>query len=178
MMRLFIALDLPGDLKQRLALLCGGIPGARWVPSENFHLTLRFIGEVGPTQAEEIDHTLAAIRAPAFELSLAGLGTFLKAGRPTALWVGADRNPALDHLQTKIETALRRAGFEPERRRFAPHVTLARLDNVAEARIAAFVMDKNLFRAAPVRMEHFTLFSSVLGRDGSVYTPEAEYDLA
>lgn len=177
-MRLFVALDLPWELKQRLALLCGGIPGARWVASENFHLTLRFIGEVFPIQAEEIDHTLAAIRAPAFDISLSGVGTFSKAGRPAALWAGADRNTALDHLQTKIETALRRAGFEPERRRFAPHVTLARLDNAAEARIASFVMDKNLFRAPPVRMEHFTLFSSVLGRDGSTYTPEVEYALA
>lgn len=177
-MRLFIALDLPWELKQRLALLCGGIPGTRWIASENFHLTLRFIGEASPIQAEEIDHALGALRAPAFDLSLAGVGTFAKSGRATALWVGADRNPALDHLQTKIETALRRAGLGPERRRFAPHVTLARLDNVPEATIAAYVQAHNLFRAAPVRMEHFTLFSSVLGRDGSVYTPEVEYALA
>ena len=177
-MRLFVALDLPWELKQRLALLCGGIPGARWIASENFHLTMRFIGEVSAVQAEDIDHALATLRAPAFELNLAGVGTFAKAGRAVALWVGADRNPALDHLQTKIETALRRAGCEPERRRFAPHVTLARLDNIPEEKIAAFVQDKNLFRAAPVRMAHLTLFSSVLGRDGSVYTPEVEYALA
>jgi 2'-5' RNA ligase len=181
-MRLFVALDLPWELKQRLALLSGGIPGARWVGTENFHLTLRFMGEVHPIQAEEIDHTLAAIRAPAFDLSLAGVGVFgkgdAKGERAAALWAGVDRNPALDHLQTKIETALRRAGLEPERRRFAPHVTLARLDNVPEAKIAAYVQAHNLLRAAPVRMEHFTLFSSVLGRDGSVYTPEVEYALA
>ena len=112
-MRLFVALDLPWELKQRLALLSGGIPGARWVGTENFHLTLRFMGEVHPIQAEEIDHTLAAIRAPAFDLSLAGVGVFgkgdAKGERAAALWAGVDRNPALDHLQTKIETALRRA---------------------------------------------------------------------
>ena len=62
MIRLFIALDLPWELKERLALLCGGIPGARWIASENFHLTLRFIGEVFPTQAEEIDLACAARR--------------------------------------------------------------------------------------------------------------------
>lgn len=178
MIRLFIALDLPWDLKQRLALLCGGIPGARWIASENFHLTLRFIGEVSSVQAEEIDHALAAIRTPAFDLNLAGVGVFAKAGRAAALWVGTDRTPALDHLQTKIETALRRTGLEPERRRFAPHVTLARLDNAPEVKIAAYVQAHNLFRAAPVRMEFFTLFSSILGRDGSVYTPEVEYALA
>ena len=177
MIRLFIALDLPWELKQHLVVLCGGIPGARWIASENFHLTLRFIGEVSSVQADEIDHALAAIHAPAFDLNLAEVGTFSKAGRAAALWVGANRNPALDHLQTKIETALRRAGLAPERRRFAPHITLARLDNAQEAQIAAFVQSKNLFRAAPVRMAFFTLFSSVLGRDGSVYTPEVEYAL-
>ncbi|MSP05500.1 MAG: RNA 2',3'-cyclic phosphodiesterase [Acetobacteraceae bacterium] len=176
-MRLFVALDLPWELKQRLAFLCGDIPGARFVPAKNFHLTLRFIGEVSAAQAEDIDHSLAAIRLPCFDLSLAGVGTFSKASRSSALWVGADRDTALTHLQGKIESALRRAGLDPERRRFTPHVTLAGLSNVPEVKIAAFVMDKNLFRAAPVRMTDFTLFSSILGRDGSVYTPEVEYAL-
>jgi len=176
-MRLFVALDLPWDLKERLAQLRVSLPGARFIPPENYHLTLRFIGEADPIQAEEIDHTLAAIRAPAFDLHLSGLGIFSRNGRPAALWVGVDRNPALDHLQAKIETALRRAGFEPERRRFAPHITLARLDNVPEAKLAGFLQAHNLFRAPPTRMEHFTLFSSILGREGSTYTPEVDYVL-
>jgi 2'-5' RNA ligase len=176
-MRLFVALDLPWDLKRQLARLCHGLSGARFVPEENFHLTLRFIGDAEPMEAEEIDHALAAIRAPAFDLDFAGLGTFSRNGRPAALWVGVDRNAALDHVQGKIETALRRAGCEPERRKFTPHVTLARLDNVPEAKIVAFMQAHNLFRAAPVRIEHFTLFSSILGHAGSTYTPEVEYPL-
>ena len=176
-MRLFVALDLPWQLKQRLLLLAGGVPGARWVPPENLHLSLRFIGEVSPVQAEEIDHALAAVRAPRFSLSLAGVGVFEKSGRGGVLWVGVERDAALDHLQTKIETALQRAGLEPERRRFAPHLTLARLGNAPEAKIAEFMQSKNLFRAAPVPMEHFTLFSSHLHREGSIYTPEVEYPL-
>lgn len=177
-MRLFVALDLPWELKQRLAVLCGGITGARWVPVENFHLTLRFIGDADPVQAEEIDLALASVRAPRFPLDLTGIGTFGKADRVVTLWAGVARTEALEHLHGKIETALRRAGMEPERRRFIPHITLARLDQAAEAKVAAFIQAKNLFRAAPAVMDHFTLFSSHLHPDGAIYTPEAEYRLA
>jgi RNA 2',3'-cyclic 3'-phosphodiesterase len=178
-MRLFVALDLPWELRSRLAGLSGrGIPGARWVPAENYHLTLRFIGETPAYRADEIDQALAVLKARGFDLTLAGLGTFDKAGRSISLWVGVERNPALDHLRSKVETALQRAGLEPERRRFAPHVTLARLDNVPEARLASFLQAHNLFRAPAVPVEHFTLFSSQLGKEQAVYTAEAEYALA
>lgn len=178
-MRLFVALDLPWGLRQHLAVLAGaGIPGARWVPPENYHITLRFIGETPGHRAEEIDLALAGLRARGFSLTLSGLGTFTRAGRSTALWVGVERNPQLDHLQNKIETALQRIGLEPERRRFQPHVTLARLDNAPEAKIASFMQAHNLFRAEPVPVEHFTLFSSQLGKEASVYTAEVEYALA
>ena len=177
-MRLFIALDLPWRLRERLALMAGsGIPGARWVSPENYHLTLRFIGETQAHRAEDIDLALSAIRARGFSLTLSGVGTFTKGGRVTALWVGVERNPQLDHLQNKIETALQRAGVDPERRRFTPHVTLARLDNAVEAKLAAFVQANNLFRAESVAVEHFTLFSSQLGKEQSVYTAEVEYEL-
>ncbi|HET9018678.1 MAG TPA: RNA 2',3'-cyclic phosphodiesterase [Acetobacteraceae bacterium] len=178
-MRLFVALDLPWELRQRVAMLAGaGIPGARWVPPENYHLTLRFIGEMPGYRAEEIDQALAGLKARSFTLTLAGVGTFHKGGRSVSLWVGAERNPPLDLLQSKIETALQRCGLEPERRRFSPHITLARLDNAPEAKLAAFVQANNLFRAEPVPVEHFTLFSSRLGKDQAVYTPEVEYPLS
>ena len=177
-MRLFIALDLPWRLRERLALMAGsGIPGARWVSPENYHLTLRFIGETQAHRAEDFDLALSAFRARGFSLTLSGVGTFTKGGRVTALWVGVERNPQLDHLQNKIETALQRVGVDPERRRFTPHVTLARLDNAVEAKLAAFVQANNLFRAEPVAVEHFTLFSSQLGKEQSVYTAEVEYEL-
>jgi 2'-5' RNA ligase len=178
-MRLFVALDLPWEIRQRLAFLAGGVPGARWVPVDNYHLTLRFIGELPAHRAEEVDAALLALRPRGFALQLAGVGVFDKGGRPSSLFAGAVRNPALDHLQTKIEVALQRVGVEPERRRFTPHVTLARLDGAAqEAKLASFVQAHNLFRSEPFEVGHFTLFSSRLGKEASVYTAEAEYELA
>ena len=176
-MRLFVALELPDALRRQLALMTGGLPAARWVPPENYHLTLRFIGETPAWQAEEIDHALAGVRAAPFTLTLVGAGLFAKGGRGTALWAGVERTTALDHLRAKIETAMQRIGLEPERRRFAPHVTLARVDAVPQPRLAAHLRAHGLFRAAPVTIAHFTLFSSLLGKERAVYVAEAEYPL-
>ncbi len=177
-MRLFVGLELPWELRQRVAMLAAaGIPGARWVPAENYHVTLRFIGEAPRYLAEEIDHALAALQSPAFTLTLAGIGTFAKGGRSQMLWLGVDRTEMLERLQAKIETALQRCGLEPERRRFQPHVTLARLDGVPEGKLASFVQANNLFRSDPVEIAHFTLFSSLLGKDQPIYRAEVEYAL-
>ncbi|MBX6745387.1 MAG: RNA 2',3'-cyclic phosphodiesterase [Acetobacteraceae bacterium] len=178
MIRLFVALALPAELRAQLAMLSGGIPGAKWVPPENYHLTLRFIGEVESWRAQEVDHALAAIRARPFELSLRGVGTFEKGGRISALWVGVEKTESLAFLQGKVETALQRIGLEPERRRFAPHVTLARTDRAAPEKLVTWVQAHNLFRAPPVLVESFTLYSSRLGKEQAVYVPEVEYELA
>lgn len=177
-MRLFVALELPHSLRERLAWMAGGLPGARWVAPENYHLTLRFIGELPRYQAEEVDLALGQLRAPAFPLQLAGIGTTEKGGRLTSVSVGVERSAPLDHLQAKIETALQRAGLERERRRFVPQVTLARLDSVPAFKVAEWVANHNLFRSDTVQVEYFTLFSSLLGKEQAFYTPEVEYELA
>ena len=176
-MRLFVALDLPPVLRDALASLCGGLPGARWIPPDNYHLTLRFLGQTANPVAEDIDLALAAIRARRFGLALSGAGIFERSGRAQSLWAGIVREPALDHLRTKVETACHRIGLPPERRRFQPHVDLARVDNVAPDRLAGWVQAHNLLRTQAAPIEHFTLFSSQLGKQQAVYTPEVEYAL-
>ena len=178
MIRLFVALELPAELRTQMAMLAGGIQGAKWVPPQNYHLTLRFIGEVESWRAEEVDDALANIRARPFELALTGAGLFEKAGRVQAIYVAAERNQSLGLLQCKIETALQRIGLPPERKRFAPHVTLARTDRAAPDKLISWVQAHNLFRAQPIIVEHFTLFSSQLGKENAVYTPEVDYGLA
>lgn len=178
MVRLFVGLTLPEELRAELAGLIGGIPGAKWVPPANYHMTLRFIGEIESWRAQEVDDALLGIRARSFAISLHGLGTFEKGGRLQALWVGVDRSDALVHLQNKVETAIQRVGIPAERKRFAPHVTLARVDRAPPDKVIGFVQAHNLFRAPPISIEHFTLFSSRLGKEHSVYTQEADYELA
>jgi 2'-5' RNA ligase len=179
MVRLFVALDLPPEVRARLAALTReNLPGARWVPPENMHLTLRFVGEVDHGQADDIDAALAAISARGFDLTLEGVGAFESGRKVHALWAGVERNPALEHLRAKVESALVRAGCEPERRKFSPHVTLARLDQHDPAKLGAWMQSHALFRLGPVPVGHFTLFSSRLCRDGAHYTAEADYALA
>ena len=182
-MRLFVALDLSSALRTRLSFLMGGLQGARWVPPENLHLTVRFIGELPGWRADEMDLALAGVMMPGFELVLSGVGAFAKAGRVTSLYAGVERNAGLERLQAKVERALQGAGLAPEKRRFVPHVTLARLgarlggDGVPEAKVAGWVQGHNLFRSAAMDVEHFTLFSSRLGKEQAVYCPEVEYGL-
>ncbi|MGI4747223.1 MAG: RNA 2',3'-cyclic phosphodiesterase [Janthinobacterium lividum] len=178
-MRLFVAIDLPRSLRQRLAGLYGSLPGALWVAPENIHLTLRFIGETRPDVADEIDHALRSLRGRRFDLALQQTGMFTRAGpRGTAtLCAGVARNEPLDHLRCKIENALQRVGIAPERRRFQPHVSLARVDQVPEPVLAGWMQAHNLLRTDSVVIDSFTLFSSQPGPDRPVYTAEVDYEL-
>ncbi|MEO5335775.1 MAG: RNA 2',3'-cyclic phosphodiesterase [Magnetospirillum sp. WYHS-4] len=178
MLRLFVGLALPAEARQRLAFLCAGVPKARWVAPESLHLALRFIGEVDEIQAEAIDANLLAVRAPAFDLALSGVGTFEQGRRMRVLWAGIEHQPVLDHLQAKVESAAVRAGLAPEGRKFSAHVTLARFkENPPRDRLAAFVLHNASFRAGPFAVREFILYRSHLGREGAHYEALAEYPL-
>jgi 2'-5' RNA ligase len=176
MIRLFAALELPEKIRMQLSLLQGGIPGARWSPIENMHLTLRFIGEVDEAVARDIDDMLADIRAPAFSLSLKGVGEFgRKEGR--ALWAGVSNGEALLHLAAKIESALQRMGLPAETRKYSPHVTLARLRDVPMGEIQAFLSTHAMFKTPEFEITQFALYSSQMSPKGSRYLVESVYQL-
>ncbi len=177
MIRLFAALALPAAVGERLTLVRAPMPGARWVPPENMHVTLRFIGEVEPPVATDIDDLLSRVGAPAFEIRLAGLGTFGTRGRVRALWAGVEKTEPLVRLQAKIETACVRAGLPSEGRKFHPHVTLARSHNIRAAAAVEFAASHEGFGLPAIAIDVFTLYSSRTGRAGAVYTPEAVYPL-
>jgi RNA 2',3'-cyclic 3'-phosphodiesterase len=177
MFRLFVGIPLPSTIRARLAGLCSGVPGARWVAPENMHITLRFIGAVSGGDAEDIHERLSGIVTPAFALTLNGVGCFESGRRVHALWVGINREPQLIRLADKVESAIVRAGMEPERRKFKPHVTLARFRTGGSPRIGAFIESNNPFTAGPFAVEHFTLFRSFLGGEGAHYESLADYPL-
>ena len=175
-MRLFVAIALPDSLRSQLSGLCSGLPGARWVPPENLHLTLRFIGEVEGHDAEDIDAALSGIRLPRFPLTLSGVGDF-GGERLRSVWVGIEPNDMLDRLQAKVEQAVQRAGQPPEKRKFKPHVTLARFKSHPGARLESYFVQRSLFRAPAFEVTEFPLFSSYLTHEGAIYAPEAVYPL-
>lgn len=176
-MRLFVALPLPDGVVARLAILCGGLPGARWVEPAGMHITLRFIGEVDDATAEEINYNLAQIAAPSFALELQGLNTFGQGHMARALWAAVAPSLALNHLQSKVESAVVRAGRPPEGRKFTPHVTLARLAKPDAGRLQSFIEGNNLFSAGPFAVERFTIFESLQGNGGPIYTALEDYPL-
>ena len=177
-MRLFIALDLPNDIRARLSCLAAGVPGVRWIPPENLHLTLRFVGEVDGGAAEELDAELAAIDLGAFALTLSGVGVFERGRHPHTLWAGVAAEPALPCLHERIELAAQRAGLEPESRRFKPHVTLGRLKQRPGHHLVDWLEVNSLLRAGPFTVCGFTLFRSHLGRGAAHYEALGFYPLS
>ncbi len=177
MPRLFVAIELPEDVRERLAGLCNGLPGARWVPPENQHLTLRFIGEIPASEMPDLIGALARITAPNFALSISGVGFFGQRKRARLAWAGVEKNPALIELQRRVEAAVQRAGLPVEERKFSPHITLARLKVTRPDRLGGWMEAHNLFRAGPFPVTRFVLFSSFLSQSGAIYTAEAEFDL-
>ena len=175
MLRLFVGINFPPELKLRLSLLCSGLPGAKWVDPGNFHLTLRFIGEIDEDGAADVDGTLSRLRARRFTLQIAGTGVF--GDKPRSLWVGIERSPELVGLRDKIEQALIRVGLPPEPRKFAPHVTLARLRDPPLDKLRDFLTAHARFHADPLPVEGFSLIASFQTKAGSVYEDQADYPL-
>jgi len=176
MIRLFTGLEIPPDLADTLALLRGGLPGARWIDAENYHITLRFIGNIDDALAHEVALMLRQVRRPAFELRLEGLTPF-GGRRPRAVVAAAEPSPPLMELQAEQERLLRRIGLEPEGRRFMPHVTLARLRDSSSRQVADYLAMRGNFRSRSFPVSQFVLFSSKASVGGGPYVVEASYPL-
>jgi 2'-5' RNA ligase len=174
MPRLFTALEIPPDVRSAISAVRGGLPGARWVDPENYHVTLRFIGDVDESVAREAAFILGQVRREAFEVKLDRLSSF-GGHRPRAIVALVAPCPPLVELQAEHERLLRRIGLEPEGRKFTPHVTLARLRNSSSHQVAEFFSSRGHFCAPVFEPERFVLFSSRDSVGGGPYVVEADY---
>jgi 2'-5' RNA ligase len=178
-MRAFIAIDLPDDVRNRLEDLQEDLPLGRLVDPDQMHLTLAFLGEQRDNVIEEVHEALLGIRFPAFDLQLQGLGTFGDR-QPTVLWAGLRDATQVKALHDRILPALHGAGLPLERRRFRPHVTLARFDRTIQPdheRLAKFLARHASFPSPPFRVEEFGLWRSTLLKAGAVHDELARYPL-
>lgn len=175
MIRLFAAIEVPEAIGRDLARLQTGLPRAKWRPLEALHITLRFFGEIGERQADDLDAELSRVTSPAFDVVLKGVGEFGEGHMSNAVWAGVDPNERLTVLAGRCESAARRADLAPSTRTYKPHVTLAYLKASPPDRVAAWVRTHNLKTFEPFRVDRFGLYSSRLGHGGSAYTLEREY---
>jgi RNA 2',3'-cyclic 3'-phosphodiesterase len=177
MPRLFTGLEIPPDVAQRLALMRGGLPGARWIDPENYHLTLRFIGDVDGVIAREIALLLDQVNRRGFQIKIDRLASF-GGRRPRAVFAGVAPTAPLTELQADHERLLQRMGLEPEGRKFTPHVTLARLRDSSSAQVADYLATRAAVHLLPFAVSRFVLFSSKNSVGGGPYIVEAAYPLA
>jgi len=174
MHRLFIAIRPPPDVRARLLSLRHDIIGARWQDDAQLHLTLRFIGEVGPHQAQDVADALDSIHFAPFAIALSGIGQFERRGRVDTLWAGVHPRDALARLQRKVDRACVRAGLAPDERAYLPHITLARLGRGSGSTRPFLELNAGL-SSPPFSVDSFALFESHLGQSGAIYHQAATY---
>jgi RNA 2',3'-cyclic 3'-phosphodiesterase len=175
--RLFVAIAMPDEVEDACDRFARGFPDARWTELDDLHLTLRFIGAVEHSAFYEIGEALAHVSLPPFELRLAGIGQFPPRGPLRQLWIGVSANAGLDRLRRRIDRCVLEAGLPPERRKFVPHVTLARfLQPPPEREVASYLQRHSLLRLPPFPVDSFGLYSSILRAERAEHVLEAEYN--
>lgn len=180
MHRLFVALRPPPEIRDALADVMDGVPGARWQDDDQLHVTVRFIGAVDRPVAEDVAAALAGVHAPALDVTLSGVGQFGQRGRSDALWTGIVPHEPLAALHRKVDLALVRVGLEPERRAYLPHLTLARLSRGLHVgpEVDAWLARNAGLTSPAFTFNHLVLYESHLGRGGASYEPIARWPLA
>jgi RNA 2',3'-cyclic 3'-phosphodiesterase len=171
--RLFLGIDLPDEVDLDIQIMAGGIPGARWQTPEQLHLTLHFLGEVDGGDARRLAAALDELEAPAFTMQLRGAGVFPLRGPARTLWLGVAEPDPVRLVHDRSARLLDELGFDRERRKFHPHVTIARLHNADLRRLGEWVAGHALVASASFPVSELRLYSSVLSHSGAKYRTEA-----
>lgn len=177
MIRLFIAIDIPETIRKEVAGLGRSIPNARPVPEDQLHLTLKFIGEVEGSRILDISDALREIIFPQFTLCLQGVGTFPPRGTPRILWAGVQHTNQTIALRNAIERTLAAINIPRERKKYTPHLTLARLRNCPIQHLQQMLAGNAFLQSSEFTVESFHLFSSHLTKKGALHNIEESYPL-
>lgn len=170
--RMFVAIELPEELRQKLAGTASRLAGLRAVPARQLHLTLCFLGDVPEENGRAFRESLAAISVPSFPLDVAGIGTFGGSSKPLVLWAGvADPEAVLPALVSSVRDAARRARIEVDAKPFTPHLTLGRRRGGSPAKLRIFLREYREETFGRFTAGGLTLFESVLTPDGPLHTP-------
>lgn len=177
-LRLFIGLELPQSCKKVLGALDPRLPGLRWISKEQLHLTMSFLGNVGPLGMEALLEALSHVKVPPFFLPLEGTGIFNAHGRPSTVWVGVGRgHPHLFALHKRIQDAVISAGIEPDLKAFLPHVTIGRARDLSKEALQPFLRKHAKTEHGLFQVSRFILFSSRPGLAMASHSLEAAYEL-
>jgi 2'-5' RNA ligase len=176
MPRLFTGLEVPEDIAFELNLMQGGVWGARWVEPSDYHITLRFIGDIDERLAREIRMSFESVEAQPFTIRLKGVGAF-GGNDPHTIYAGVAESPEIRRLQSALERQCQMLGLPPEGRKFMPHVTLARLRSPDLANVHEFLARQSLFISRPFEVSQFVMFSSRPSRGGGPYGVVDAYEL-
>jgi RNA 2',3'-cyclic 3'-phosphodiesterase len=171
--RLFVGLELPSNCKMVLLALDPHLTGLRWLPEEQLHLTLSFLGNVEVYAEDRLREALQEVRVPAFFLPVSGVGVFDSHGCPSVLWAGVGKgHPHLFALHRHIQHAVLHAGLEPDLKPFRPHVTVARAKGISRQALQPFLRTYAETEFGLFKVISFALYSSVLGAGGPTHRVE------
>jgi 2'-5' RNA ligase len=176
MPRLFTGLEIPPDIASLLSQHGSGLPGARWIEPADYHVTLRFLGDVDGATARDVFDLLADIRRPALTVTLDQIASF-GGDKPHSVHARVRPGPALSELQADHERLMRRIGLPPEPRKFVPHVTLGRCKGASASAVADYLSSRALVRSLSFTARRFVLYSSRASTGGGPYVMEAAYPL-
>ncbi|MFC6673487.1 RNA 2',3'-cyclic phosphodiesterase [Marinobacterium aestuariivivens] len=168
-MRLFVAIDLPGELQDTIAGLQIPVRHLKWTPPEHLHITLQFLGDQPDQRLPDIFEALETVEFEPMTLCCQGIGQF----RSGVIWLGIDQLPALEQLQRRIQSALRQVGIQGEQRRFHAHVTLGRCDRHRLIPVLERVAEQFYGRSFRFDCDTFCLKSSILRPSGALHRVEA-----